>query len=58
LHENKAENGGKLAICPLLFSKVARLKPLRPKGLRVFWPVSHFFSSLKCEKKILKNYIK
>lgn len=40
--------------CPLLFSKVARLKPLRPKGLRVFWPLSHFFSSLKCEKKILK----
>ena len=37
--------------CPLLFSKVARLKPLRPKGLRVFWPLSHFFSSLKCEKK-------
>lgn len=42
--------------CPLLFSKVARLKPLRPKGLRVFWPLSHFFSSLKYEKNI-KNYI-
>ena len=24
--------------------KVGRLKPLGPKGLRVLWPLSHFFS--------------
>nr|DAV85489.1 MAG TPA: hypothetical protein [Caudoviricetes sp.] len=29
---------------PTFISKVARLKPLRPKGLRVFWPLAHFFS--------------
>ena len=42
--------------CPLLKIKVARLKPLGRKGLRVFWPLSHFLSSLKCEKNV-KNYI-
>ena len=48
--------GEKLAIAhflPTFISKVARLKPLRPKGLRVFWPLAHFL--IKCEKNI-KNY--
>ena len=31
---------------------------MRHKDLRVFCPLSHFFFTLKCKKKIKKKYIK
>ena len=36
---------------PTFIFKSGQAETVAPKGLRVFWPLSHFFSSLKCEKK-------
>lgn len=44
----------KSGFLPIYFSKVGRRKPLRHKGLRVFCPLSHFFFTLKREKKVKK----